>query len=126
VLKDSLYTIQNISVADNSIEAIIELNEKHEIFKGHFPGQPVLPGACMMQMIKEILETFFKHKLQLSKADNIRFIAMIDPNENKELKFLIQYDGTETQLINISVKILKKDEIVCCKMKATYKASSAK
>src|ERR1700709_2936744 len=118
MLKDDLYKIQQINEENNSIHAVIELNELHEIFKGHFPGQPVLPGACMLQMTKEILETFFNNKLQLLKADDIRFTVMVDPNETKQLKFLIQYKRTETQLINISAKILKKDEVVCYKMKA--------
>ena len=120
MLKDDLYKIQQINEENNSIHAVIELNELHEIFKGHFPGQPVLPGACMLQMTKEILETFFNNKLQLLKADDIRFTVMVDPNETKQLKFLIQYKRAETQLINISAKILKEDEVVCYKMKAMY------
>ena len=73
MLKDSLYTIQNITEENNTIEAIIELEEHHDIFQGHFPGQPVLPGVCMLQMTKEILEIFFNYKVQLSKADDILF-----------------------------------------------------
>ena len=121
MLKDSLYIINKISEENKLIEAIFELNANHEIFKGHFPGQPVLPGACMLQMVKEILESLLKQRVQLIKADDIRFSALIDPTVNKKLKFLIQYDLAEVQRVNIYAKILKTDDVVCCKMKASFK-----
>jgi len=120
MLKDSLYTVQNISEENNIIEAAIELNEHHDIFKGHFPGQPVLPGVCMLQMTKEILEIFFQYNVQLSKAEDIRFLAMIDPTQNKELKFVIQYDLSEAGSITVNAKILKEDNVVCCKIKGIF------
>lgn len=121
MLKNSLYIIQKITEENNSVEAIVELNAKHEIFKGHFPGQPVLPGVCMMQMVREILESFLQQLLQLLKADDIRFLAMVDPTVTKELRFLIQYNFNEAKLINMNAKISRQDDVVCCKMKATYK-----
>ncbi len=120
MLKNNLYIIKNISGTESSLEALIELNEQHTIFEGHFPGQPVLPGACMLQMVKELLETFFEKPLQLVKADDIRFSAMVDPTINKELTFSIQYKLAETQSININAKIAKQDEAVCCKIKASF------
>ena len=119
MLKDSLYIIKQIDKGNNSIDVIIELNAKHEIFKGHFPSQPVLPGACMLQMIKEILETSLDIKLQLSKADDIKFLQMIQPSDNTVLLFSIQYDYTENPALNITAKILKGD-VICCKIKALY------
>jgi 3-hydroxyacyl-[acyl-carrier-protein] dehydratase len=120
MLKDDLYTIQQINEENNVINVDVELNELHEIFKGHFPGQPVLPGVCMLQMVRELFENFFNKKLQLSRADDIRFLAMIDPTVNKKLKFLLQYKFDDAQ-INVNAKILKDKDVVCCKMKATFK-----
>ena len=31
------------------------LNPDHLIYKAHFPGQPVTPGVCILQMIRELL-----------------------------------------------------------------------
>ena len=121
MLKDSLYTIQNIAEEHNIIEAAIELDHHHDIFKGHFPNQPVLPGVCMLQMVKEILEFFFNYKVQLLIADDIRFLAMVDPALNNELKFVIQYDIPEAGSITVNAKIIKKDNVVCCKIKGVFK-----
>lgn len=118
MLKDSLYIIQQISSENNSVKATIKLNEDHEIFKAHFPSQPVLPGACMLQMIKEIVETSLNKKLQMIKADEIKFLSMIQPTA-EVLQFSIQYKFTENSSLNVSSQILLKD-VVCCKMKATF------
>lgn len=120
MLKDSLYTIQNISGEDNIIEAAIQLDGNHDVFKGHFPGQPILPGVCMLQMAKEILEIFFHNKMQLLKAEDIRFLAVVDPTQNKELRFVIQYDVSEIRSITVNAKIIKKDNVVCCKIRAVF------
>lgn len=119
MLKDSLYIINTISIDKNLIEANVRLIETHEIFKGHFPNQPVLPGACMLQMIKEILETSLNTKLQLIKANGIKFLSVIQPSKDV-LQFSVQYKFVENSAINVSAKIIVK-EIVCCKMKASFK-----
>ena len=123
MLKDSLYIIHKITAENNSIEAVVELKEEHEIFKGHFPSQPVLPGACMLQMIKEISEAGLTVKLQLIKADDIKFLQMIVPESNTVLLFSIQYNFKESLLINVSAKIVKAD-VICCKLKALYQVKT--
>ncbi len=123
MLKDSLYTIQKITDSGKVIEASVELNVEHEIFKGHFPVHPVLPGACIVHIIKEILELSFNEKLQLAKAEEIKFLRMIEPQPNTPIIFSIECDSEKNLPVNISA-IITKDNIVCCKMKAFYKAGS--
>jgi 3-hydroxyacyl-[acyl-carrier-protein] dehydratase len=122
MLRDNLYNIQHISEDNNTITARVELNGNHAIFEGHFPGQPVLPGACMLQMTKELLEYFLEKKWQLKKADDIRFSAMVDPQESPSLEFQIQYK-TDNNAIQVNTKILKQDATVCCKIKALFEAA---
>lgn len=42
---------------DGKREIEIELNPGHALYQGHFPGQPVVPGVCTLQMIKEKCRT---------------------------------------------------------------------
>lgn len=56
MLIDSLFTIKEIKIAEESILSIVSVDAGHKIFEGHFPGQPVLPGVCQIQLIKELLE----------------------------------------------------------------------
>ncbi|MEP6465472.1 MAG: 3-hydroxyacyl-ACP dehydratase [Parafilimonas sp.] len=119
MLKDRLYIVKNISAENNTVEAVVELNENHEIFKGHFPGQPILPGVCMMQMVKELLELSLLKKLQMIKTGEIKFLSMIVPAEKTLIHFSVPYNFAEESVLNINAKILK-DEVLCCKMKASY------
>ncbi|MFL5763272.1 MAG: 3-hydroxyacyl-ACP dehydratase [Bacteroidia bacterium] len=65
--------------------AHIELNANHRIFSGHFPGNPITPGVCLTQMVKETLEQITGKKLQMLKGDNIKFTAILNPLENPEV-----------------------------------------
>jgi len=40
------YTLQSYDKNEKSFVANIILNKDHEIFKGHFPGNPVTPADC--------------------------------------------------------------------------------
>ncbi len=96
------YTIQSCETSENgNFNARIFLNKDHDIFKGHFPGNPVTPGVCMMQIVKELTEGCTGRKLFLKSASNIKFMAIINPYETPELD--LQLDITEDGE-NIKVK----------------------
>lgn len=89
------YTLESYEKAENgSFTATINLNKDHDIFRGHFPGNPVTPGVCMMQIVKELSEEFTGRKLFLKMASNVKFMAIINPFETPELK--LQLDINET------------------------------
>ncbi len=96
---------------DNSDEfnVSIELNEEHEIYKGHFPGNPIVPGVCIIQMIKEIMSELFNKKLFLNQGSNIKFISMIKPEINKMLNvnYKVKNDDDAFQL-NVVISFEKK------------------
>ena len=122
MLKDDFFSITAINIESDSIDAILELNEKHKIFKGHFPGHPVVPGACMFQMVKEITKIAVGSEIQLRKADDIKFLMMLNPNENKIIQAKLNYKE-ENGKINISASFLKGNSI-CFKFKGMFQAKN--
>ncbi|MEC3906108.1 3-hydroxyacyl-ACP dehydratase [Tamlana sp. 2201CG12-4] len=85
LIKD-FYKIQSITPIDtNTIHASIRLNKNHDVFHGHFPGNPVTPGVCMIQTIKEITQTQVNSLLFLQNISNVKFTALINPNINPDL-----------------------------------------
>ncbi|MBS1934927.1 MAG: hydroxymyristoyl-ACP dehydratase, partial [Bacteroidetes bacterium] len=56
MLQGNFFTITSIAHENISVKAVLELNPAHDIFKGHFPETPVVPGVCMLQMLKEVME----------------------------------------------------------------------
>lgn len=96
LIKD-LYEIKKIEKNADRIQADVHLNKDHEIFKGHFPGNPVMPGVCMIQMIKELTEKELQKELFLVRSTNIKFMAIINPEKNPDLSLSIDFseeDGT--------------------------------
>jgi 3-hydroxyacyl-[acyl-carrier-protein] dehydratase len=118
MLKDSLYKIISLNQPVNVIDAELELNIDDPIFSGHFPGRSVLPGACMLQMVKEVLEEVFEKPIRLKVADQMKFLKMIDPVVNKMLILRMTYmiDG-ESILITATMSAVEE---VVFKLKGTF------
>jgi len=99
LLLNNLYTIQSLSESDNQIQATIKLMADHAIFSGHFPGQPVLPGVCMMEMIAEVTGVYLKNSFRISGGPMIKFLRMIDPRMNPLIDLEITYQPSSQSTI---------------------------
>ena len=88
------------------VSSRIAINKAHPIFKGHFPGQPVVPGVCMIQMVKEILESHLSIKLLLTSAANIKFLSVINPEINSELNIEISYTSP-SHIYNVDARLYR-------------------
>lgn len=90
-VNNDLFRTEIIAHADGVIKATIYINAGSEILKGHFPGQAVVPGACMLQCTKEVLESALNCCIRLKKADQLKFMTMIDPQNTASVKLEINY-----------------------------------
>lgn len=79
MLIKGLYTVEEFRQTGEGITATVRLNKDHDVFKGHFPGNPVMPGVCMIQMVKELTEKSIGKTLFLNVSTNIKFMAIINP-----------------------------------------------
>src|SRR5882762_10625346 len=77
----------------------IELNPHHELYKGHFPGNPVAPGVCLTQMVKETVEHITHQKLSMVTGDNIKFTAVLNPEINPSVIMTISLKTKENGLL---------------------------
>jgi 3-hydroxyacyl-[acyl-carrier-protein] dehydratase len=122
MLAGNFYTIVESQQTEQAFAALLALNAAHPIFEGHFPGQPVVPGVCMLQTIQELLEKRLQRKLLLQKANNMKFLVLIDPvaqpQVNTELQYSVQEDGT----VKASA-VIKNDSTVFMKFQGTFKLS---
>lgn len=118
MLMNDFYTVLQQQNTDGAIEASIRFNKAHSIFNGHFPNLPIVPGVCMVQLTRELLEHAVNKKLQLQEAGTIKFLSVINPEETPEVNITIAYsfDGS-TYSAQASIT---KDEITCFKFKGTY------
>lgn len=86
MLLNNFYTCHNTQFEACVISCRIEFDAAHAIFKGHFPGNPVVPGVCMMEIVKELLQTQVQEQLTLRSTGNVKFLQLITPEIKPEIK----------------------------------------
>jgi 3-hydroxyacyl-[acyl-carrier-protein] dehydratase len=119
LLKD-FYTVKSVEAHEgDKYIAHIVLNPAHDVFKGHFPGNPVTPGVCMMQIIKELTQDITKAKLTMKNASNIKFMALINPEATPELKLELDIAQTEDGLVKVKNTTCFQDT-VALKLSCNY------
>jgi len=104
ILLNDFYTIQQKNSTPGLVKAIISVNKKHRILEGHFPGLPVVPGVCMLQIVREIMEVNTDKQLKITGADNMKFLSVINPEQNAEVEVTINYiEDAGKFLINATI-----------------------
>jgi len=107
LLESSLYQV----VENNEDSFKIELNFNHKIFKGHFPGSPILPGVCIIQIVKEVLN------LSYLSIGSIRYFQPITPKVpelyfQQNPKQIRVYDSDKNVYADLkNIVIIKKEEL---------------
>ena len=120
VLKDFYKVLSEEKTGDYKHTITILVNEKHEVFKGHFPGNPIMPGVCMIQIIKELTEKITESTLMIQTLANVKFMALINPENNPELRLELDITMTEDNLVKVK-NTTYFNETVALKLSNVYK-----
>jgi len=121
ILLNDFYTIINRDASDSTVRAKISINPTHKIFEGHFPGLPIVPGVCMMQIIREIMEVTTERSLMIVGADNMKFLSVINPDQNPEVDVSITY-SEDSGTFNVNASLFA-GTVTFFKLKAALKTS---
>ncbi|HSZ24491.1 MAG TPA: hypothetical protein VK766_02175 [Cytophagaceae bacterium] len=120
MLEDTLYSIIEFKTPqNNNLISLIHLNKEHEIFQGHFPGKPIVPGVCLINMITDTISFYKNKKYSLQSAGFIKFINTVDPLLYKYLQLDIQIVNDHENRIEVEAAILS-DQIVFVKFKGIF------
>lgn len=110
MLANDLYTIISTrKLTETATESILKINAAHDIFKGHFPEQPVMPGVCQMQILTEVASDFIERELKLKEASNIKFLAMLDPRSCGDLTLQIEVKSQTEDGVKIIGKLFTEE-----------------
>jgi 3-hydroxyacyl-[acyl-carrier-protein] dehydratase len=119
MLLPEFYTIVEFKTTDDKIRAVIELNPGHAVYKGHFPGQPVVPGVIQLQIIRELFEKMTGKECMLSKVVSAKYYSMITPAEFPVLDMTIQFKLIEPEEYKVTAQITS-GETVFTKVRAGF------
>lgn len=92
LLKNSLYTIEKSEKLTSSDEMVggiflLRLNPDHVIYQAHFPGEPITPGVCIVQMGKELMEELLDKSLEVARVKNVKFLTVISPKDTTSITY---------------------------------------
>lgn len=110
-LLNDLYSIISRTDGEGRCDFTIELNPQHFIYKAHFPGEPITPGVCIMQIAKELLEEAVSQQLTLSCVKNIKFLRIISPSEITVLDYSLTKIVTEGDTVKVQVNVLSGEDV---------------
>ena len=107
------------TIAVDADGATVRLLPESPVYQGHFPGYPITPGVCLVEIALELIAAMAdqvgheEREVRLVGAKNIKFTSPIIPTEGTELRFNLGGEGSER-----TVEILSGDTL-CAKMSLT-------
>ena len=89
MLRGILYEV----VQADHLGATVRLLPESAVYRGHFPGYPITPGVCLVQIALELIEEMAgqaghdDRTVRLVAAKSIKFTSPVIPAEGMELRF---------------------------------------
>jgi len=111
MLISNFYKKEKSNLKDEIIIFTIKLNPNHEVYKGHFPQQAVVPGVIQLQIAKELLEENLKLKLMMDDISQVKYLKPIIPEQNSDLIFEITIKDKNESAVKANINVTAEETI---------------
>ena len=116
---DNLFITQSITETEDGFEAVVRCNPEHPVYKAHFPGNPITPGACLLQEAGVLMQEKMGRPLFLKTSKNIKYLSLLIPAEGKEVKYMFSH-VVESETECKTQVVIADENNVYTKMSLTY------
>ena len=99
------------------VAATLASRRDSTVYAGHFPGNPITPGVCMIGAVVALLSQATGHTLRLAKVNNTKYLAMMTPDDIDGATLAATLDGDTT------TATFTKGDTIYAKMKLTLRNS---
>ena len=122
MLLNDFYEITDVMKGEPAHRLRVKLNPSHRIYEGHFTGQPIVPGVCTLQIIKDCAEKLSGKEYMYAYISSSKFLSLVDPMVNDLIEFNISLKDTDDNRISLSAEgKYQNTDTVFIKVKATLK-----
>ena len=111
---------QTNQIAENSLEFQIQLNPKHAVFGGHFPGNPVTPGVMQMEVLKELLVQHFACSIDFLEMSSCKFLKVLNPEETPRVMVKVQFEQIQEHNQLKVQATFQANEVIFTKIASLY------
>ena len=116
---DHLFILDFIDETENGFTAHLRCNPEHLIYQAHFPGNPITPGACLLQTAGELLQRKLGRPLFLKSSKNVKYLNVLIPAEDKDVRFVFS-NLTETETECKAQVVIADEASIYTKMSLTF------
>ncbi len=121
IFNGHLYLIRSMDEREGGFSATVHLNASHDVFKGHFPGNPVTPGVVQLEMIRELLSLYLKKEVSLSTMSSCKFLAILNPENVNDIEVIVQSTLSESGMWKVTASV-QDQATIYLKVAAEYRA----
>lgn len=114
LLKDNLFSVVETKQESGHAEVEIQLDIRHAIYTGHFPGDPITPGVCLLQIAVELFSMLVGNEMAMKSSKSIKFVNIVRPDQCPRVSYLLDWEQTDSDLYNVKV-VVKDAETLFCK-----------
>ena len=75
-----------------------------QLFKGHFPGNPMLPGVLQIGMVKYCIEQCLEQAFDLHSVKKTKFSSRIDPEDPISVEIRLSEREEKTLAVKATIK----------------------
>ena len=110
LLEEKYFKLVRMYEEGENIIFQVELLPDCQVYQGHFPGNPICPGVCNIEMLRECVGIYLQNKVYISSIKQCRLTAIATPSICPELDIEVHLEETETGY-TVSGKIQDKNTI---------------
>lgn len=117
MLNDNFYTLFETSFdLKGNYLCKVRFNPSHVIYQVHFQGNPITPGACIVQIVKDLSQRLTHQSLFINEIKSLKFTNAITPQEYPEVIFQITLNPHEYGKGYASKALIYAGDVVFAKM----------
>ena len=109
-LRNGFYHIEDTTSTEGETSYGIRLDAQHAIYRAHFPGNPITPGVCIIQLVAELLKQFTGRSLRLKRIVNVKFQHVLSPVEHATCRVVFRSIESEGRTWRIKA-VVRDSEI---------------
>ena len=105
---------------ETNIVSRFYVNPEREIFKGHFPGEPVLPGVYTVEIMAQTSDILilscerYAGKVPLFIGiDKVKFLSKIKPGDTIEIRSKFAFEKKEKAIVTCSAEVYNDGVLAC-------------
>lgn len=77
MLENDLYTLLSADPIEGRFR--LAFDARCEIYCAHFPGNPITPGVCLVETVRELSCRMLPCSVRIARALNVKYLSLLSP-----------------------------------------------